>query len=90
MDLAWKDSSQEKVVEDLWDEVAPGVYPAQFFDPKRVVELRGYLDKVADAKIPLRPPYGIALNRGGTMLDQRSEGYLAAPEFQKFYQELMD
>lgn len=90
VELAWKDVSQEKAVEDLWDEVAPGVYQAQFFNPERLAELRGYLDKVADAKIPLRPPYGIALNRGGAMLDQRSEGYLAAPGFQEFYQELMD
>jgi len=52
--------------------------------------MRDYLDKVADADIPLRPPYGIALNRGGAMLDSRSEGYLAAPTFQAFYQDLMD
>ena len=48
------------------------------------------MDRVADAGIPLRPPYGIVLNRGGAMLDPRSEGYLAAPTFQAFYQDLMD
>lgn len=36
------------------------------------------------------PPYGIVLNRGGAMLDPRSEGYLAAPSFQGFYREMMD
>ena len=52
--------------------------------------MRSYLDNVADAEIPLRPPYGIVLNRHGAMLDPRSEGYLAAPNFQIFYRELLN
>ena len=77
-------------MKQLWTEVFPNVYKAQFFDPERLKILRAYLDCVADADIPLRPPYGIALNRGGAMLDPRSEGYLAAPVFQAFYRDLMD
>lgn len=87
---AWADPSKEGAVKDLWTEVFPGVYEAQFFDPARLSVLRDYLENVADADIPLRPPYGISLNRGGAMLDSRSEGYLAAPNFQTFYRDLMD
>ena len=87
---AWKDPAKETEVKDLWTEVFPNVYKAQFFDPDKLPVLRDYLKKVADADIPLRPPYGIVLNRGGAMLDPRSEGYLAAPTFQAFYQDLMD
>ncbi|MBU2867565.1 2OG-Fe(II) oxygenase family protein [Pacificibacter marinus] len=87
---AWQDLSKEGAVRDLWTEVFPGVYEAQFFDPARLSVLREYLERVADAGIPLRPPYGISLNRGGAMLDPRSEGYLAAPNFQAFYRDLMD
>lgn len=87
---AWADPDKEGAVQDLWQEVFPGVYKAQFFDPERIALLRDYMDNVADADIPLRPPYGISLNRGGAMLDPRSEGYLAAPGFQTFYQQLMD
>lgn len=87
---AWKDPTKENAVKDLWTEVFPNVYKAQFFDPDKLPVLRNYLEKVADADIPLRPPYGIVLNRGGAMLDPRSEGYLAAPTFQTFYKELMD
>ncbi|MBU2936566.1 MULTISPECIES: 2OG-Fe(II) oxygenase [Pacificibacter] len=87
---AWADPSKETLVRDLWTEVFPGVYEAQFFDPARLSILRDYLENVADAGIPLRPPYGISLNRGGAMLDSRSEGYLAAPNFQAFYSDLMD
>ena len=47
------------------------------------------MDAVIDAQIPLRPPYGIALNRGGAMLDRRSEGHLAAPAFQALYSTLI-
>ena len=65
------------------------VNKAQFFYPDKLNVLRDYLDRVIEADIPLRPPYGIVLNRGGAMLDPRSEGYLAAPTFQTFYQELM-
>jgi hypothetical protein len=90
VETAWEDPSQEKAVKELWEEVFPGVYKAQFFDPDRLPVLRSYMDNVADADIPLRPPYGISLNRGGAMLDERSEGYLAAPSFQNFYRELMD
>ena len=70
--------------------MAPGVYTAQFFNPEKLSDLRDYLAKAADSGIPVRPPYGIALNRFGAMLDERSEGYLAAPSFQAFYQTLMD
>ncbi|WP_417241054.1 2OG-Fe(II) oxygenase [Celeribacter halophilus] len=90
IEQAWQDPSKEGAVRDLWTEVFPGVYEAQFFDPARLSVLRDYLETVADADIPLRPPYGISLNRGGAMLDPRSEGYLAAPNFQTFYRSLMD
>lgn len=88
VEQAWQDPHKEIAVKDLWDEVSPGVFQAQFFDPEKLAELRAYFDAAADAGIPMRPPYGIALNRHGTMLDQRSEGYLAAPMFQAFYREL--
>ncbi len=60
----------EQGVRELWKELCPGVFVAQFFDPERLASLRAYLDHVADADIPVRPPYGIALNRGGAMLDR--------------------
>ncbi|MBT3134029.1 2OG-Fe(II) oxygenase [Alteromonas sp. ALT199] len=88
--LAWEDPAKEQAVADLWEEVVPGVYQAQLFDVDKLQLLRNYLDGVADAGIPLRPPYGIALNRNGGMLDARSEGYLAAPTFQDFYNVIMD
>ncbi|WP_300063718.1 2OG-Fe(II) oxygenase [uncultured Roseobacter sp.] len=87
---AWKDPKTEAAVKDLWKEVFPGVYKTQFFDPERLAVLRSYMDSVAVTGIPLRPPYGISLNRGGAMLDPRSEGHLGAPAFQAFYRELMD
>lgn len=87
---AWNDPSKESEVKSLWTEVFPGVFEAQFFNTERLAILRDYLNRVADADIPIRPPYGISLNRGGAMLDSRSEGYLAAPNFQAFYQTLMD
>lgn len=90
VEAAWDDPSKEGAVKDLWKEVFPGVFKTQFFDPEKLSEFRSYLEKATDAGIPLRPPYGISLNRGGAMLDQRSEGYLAAPGFQSFYQGLMD
>ncbi len=90
VELAWKDPSKESEVKALWKEVFPGVYEAQFFNPERLAILRDYLNRVSNAEIPMRPPYGISLNRGGAMLDRRSEGYLAAPGFQAFYQALMD
>ena len=90
VESAWKNPDKESDVKDLWKEVFPGVYETQFFDPEHLSKLRSYFDSVADAQIPLRPPYGISLNRGGAMLDPRSEGYLAAPNFQSFYQNLMN
>ncbi|WP_394182621.1 2OG-Fe(II) oxygenase [Marinomonas posidonica] len=90
VEQAWQDPTQEIAVKELWEEVSPDVYLAQFFDPQRLAELRHYLNAVAEAGIPIRPPYGIALNRHGTMLDPRSKGYLAAPAFQHFYRELMN
>lgn len=87
---AWEDPSKESTVRDLWQEVSSGVYQCQFFDPERLVDLRNLLNQAANAQIPLRPPYGIALNRGGAMLDPRSEGYLAAPRFQALYRQLLD
>ncbi len=90
IELAWQDPGKEAEVKSLWKEVFPGVYEAQFFNPGQLATLRNYLKHVADAGIPLRPPYGISLNRGGAMLDKRSEGYLAAPDFQAFYQDLMN
>ena len=90
VEAAWDDPTKEGAVRDLWEEVFPGVYKTQFFDPQKLSALRAYLEAAADADIPLRPPYGISLNRGGAMLDPRSEGYLAAPSFQDFYKGLMD
>ncbi|WP_181901797.1 2OG-Fe(II) oxygenase [Thalassotalea euphylliae] len=90
VEQAWQNPITESEVKNLWQEVAPGVYTTQFFDPERLADLRDYLAKAADSGIPVRPPYGIALNRFGAMLDERSEGYLAAPSFQAFYQTLMD
>ncbi|MDD1791783.1 2OG-Fe(II) oxygenase [Enterovibrio sp. ZSDZ42] len=90
VEQAWLDPTKEVAVQDLWEEVSAGVYQAQFFDPERLADLREYLEAVADAGIPTRPPYGIALNRHGAMLDPRSEGYLAAPAFQAFYRQVMD
>lgn len=90
IETSWKDPKQESTVKALWTEVFPNVYKAQFFDPERLGFLRDYMDRVAAAGIPLRPPYGIVLNRGGAMLDSRSEGYLAAPRFRAFYQDLMN
>lgn len=87
---AWQDPSNEGAVKKLWQEVSPGVYKCQFFDPERLTQLRDYLESTFNANIPLRAPYGIVLNRGGAMLDARSEGFLAAPSFQKFYRNIID
>jgi len=86
---AWNDPDEEGSVRDLLDEVAPGVFHFQFFDPERLTALRDFLEDVWDAQIPLRPPYGIVLNRRGAMLDERSTGYLAAPTFQALYREVL-
>jgi hypothetical protein len=77
-------------VRDLWQPVAPGVYQAAFFDPARLADLRAFLDAAAGAHIPVRPPYGIVLNRRGAMLDPRSDGHLASLTFQGFYQTIID
>jgi hypothetical protein len=87
---AWESPTKEIAVEKLWKEVSPGVFQCQFFDPERLDDLRKYLIDIQETNIPLRPPYGIALNRFGAMLDERSPGYLAAPAFQSFYNQLLD
>lgn len=87
---AWQQPTSESDVSKLWEEVSPGVFQVQFFDPECLSDLRHYLDLAADAGVPRRPPYGIVLNRHGAMLDPRSEGYFAAPSFQSFYNMLMD
>ena len=74
--LAWEDPAKEQAVANLWEEVLHGVYQAQLFDVEKLHLLRAYLDGVADAGIPLRPPYGIALYRNGGMLDASSERVL--------------
>lgn len=87
---AWENPEKESAVADLWDEVIPGVYVAQFFDVDRLAVFRNYLEAVANSRVPKRAPYGIQLNRYGMMLDPRSEGHLAAPNFQAFYNDMMD
>ena len=87
---AWEDPSKELAVKALLHEVAPDVFQFQFFDPERLAVLRGYLEQVWNSQIPMRPPYGIVLNRRGAILDSRSEGYLAAPSFQAFYNEILN
>ena len=87
---AWENPEKENTVADLWEEVIPGVYTAQFFDPERLADFRTYLEEVVNANIPVKAPYGIQLNRYGFMLDPRSDGYLAAPNFQKFYNDIMN
>lgn len=86
----WENPEKENIVADLWEEIMPGVYTAQFFDPERLADFRNYLQATVESKIPARPPYGIALNRHGVMLDERSEGHLGAPNFQAFYNDMMD
>lgn len=87
---AWENPEKENTVADLWEEIIPNVYSAQFFDVNRLVEFRNYLKEVVKSQIPKRAPYGIQLNRYGIMLDPRSEGCLAAPKFQAFYQDVMN
>jgi len=87
---AWKNPEKENAVADLWEEIIPNVYSAQFFDVERISEFRNYLKDVVNSQIPKRAPYGIQLNRYGMMLDPRSEGYLAAPNFQAFYNDIMN
>lgn len=90
VEQAWQNPDQEVAVKNLWHEVAPGVFKAQFFNPARLEELRYYLDALAKTGIATRAPFGIVYNRRGAMLDPRSEGYLAAPGFQAFYNQLLD
>jgi len=87
---AWENPEKEHAVADLWEEIIPGVYSAQFFDLERLAGFRYYLEAVVNSQIPKRAPYGIQLNRYGIMLDPRSEGHLAAPNFQAFYTDMMD
>lgn len=87
---AWDNPAKEKIVADLWEEIIPNVYSAQFFDVKRLAEFRKYVEDVVNSQIPKRAPYGIQLNRYGIMLDPRSDGYLAAPNFQTFYNDIMN
>ncbi|MEO9893247.1 2OG-Fe(II) oxygenase [Aurantibacter sp.] len=87
---AWENPEKENAVADLWEEIIPGVYAIQFFDLERLAEFRTYLEAAANSGIPARPPYGIQLNRYGFMLDPRSEGHLAAPNFQAFYNDIMN
>ncbi|WP_017446620.1 hypothetical protein [Gayadomonas joobiniege] len=87
---AWANPELEDNVKSLWHSVVPGVYQAHLFSPQKLATLRQFFEQAAASEIPLRAPYGIALNRHGAMLDPRSEGYLAAPEFQVFYRRLMD
>lgn len=90
VEQAWEDPSKEVAVRQLLTEVAPDVFQFQLFDPERLAEFRDYLENIWDAQIPMRPPYGIVLNRKGAMLDRRSEGHLAAPSFQAFYNEIIN
>jgi len=87
---AWENPGKENAVAELWEEIIPGVYIAQFFDVERLAEFRNYLEAGANSQIPKRAPYGIQLNRYGVMLDPRSEGHLAAPNFQAFYNDMMN
>ncbi len=87
---AWENPEKESNVSDLWEEIIPGVYTTQFFDLERLAEFREYLEAAVNSQIPARPPYGIQLNRYGIMLDPRSEGHLAAPNFQTFYKDIMN
>lgn len=87
---AWENPDKEVDVANLWEEIIPGVYSTQFFDVERLAEFREYLEAVATSQIPKRAPYGIQLNRYGVMLDPRSEGHLAAPNFQAFYNDIMN
>lgn len=87
---AWEDPNTDSAVRELLHEVAPDVFELQLFNPERLADFREYLEAVWDAEIPLRPPYGIVLNRRGAMLDPRSAGYLGAPGFQAIYREILD
>ena len=79
VNAAWEDPSKEHLVKSLLEEVATDVYQFQFFDPERLAVLRGYLEKVWNANIPMRPPYGIVLNRRGAMIHKGNVPHAAKP-----------
>lgn len=90
VDRAWQNPETEQQLNELIHEVSPGVYEFQLFAPEKIEVLRKFPDRVGQSQIPVRPPYGIVLNRKGAMLDKRSVGYLAAPSFQALYQQILD
>mmetsp|Transcript_12200 Transcript_12200/g.33859 ORF Transcript_12200/g.33859 Transcript_12200/m.33859 type:complete len:314 (+) Transcript_12200:263-1204(+) len=92
VEAVWENptESNERALKNLWKEVSPGVYDIPFFDMDKIHIVRQWFDQAADAGIPTRPPYGIVLNRKGFMIDPRSVGYLAAPDFQTWYRDLVD
>ncbi|MGY8872308.1 MAG: hypothetical protein ACKVJE_17880 [Pseudomonadales bacterium] len=90
LNQAWHNPSKEDEVKKLWEPVAQGVFKAQVFDPEKLNALRDYMDAAMNAKIPIKQPYGIVLNRNGAMLDKRTNGYLAAPAFERFYRMFLD
>ena len=55
IERSWQNPEQESSLRDLWTEVFPNVYQAQFFDPEKLPLLRDYFDHVLEAGIPLRP-----------------------------------
>ena len=56
---AWENPEKEQAVANLWEEIIPGVYVAQFFDIDRLADFRKYLEAIANSQIPKRAPYGI-------------------------------
>jgi hypothetical protein len=84
VNAAWQDPTTENLVKDLWQEAALGVYTAQFFSPDKLSVLRQYIDSVATADIPLRPPYGIVLNRHGRCLTNDQKVILQLLVFRRF------
>eukprot|EP00980_Cylindrotheca_fusiformis_P004250 scaffold918_cov126-Cylindrotheca_fusiformis.AAC.29 len=83
---------QEEILlkkESLFQEVAPGVFAVQFLDVDKIYIIRKWFDAAANSGIPIRPPYGIVLNRKGFMIDSRSVGYWSAPDFQSFYTDIL-
>lgn len=85
---AWKDPTLENVVQDLWKEVAPGVFSCQLFTVTSLYSIREHLDKAShDSKIPTRRPNG--MNRYGLILTE-ADGSVFLRDFSAFYQELVD
>jgi hypothetical protein len=80
---------QELLLKELFQEVTPGVYSIQFFDVEKIHIIRQWFDAGGSSGIPIRPPYGIVLNRKGFMIDPRSIGYSSAPDFQTFYKDVL-